>query len=283
MTTKPTEEVVIYKIHKHENAMQTASSRSSQHAAIKGEEEPDDAKGRVRSINRVFSRISSIPSAKVGLPTKLSVDEKGHLTLMQRPGMMNRVVSKVVSLKSADRFVIRSARKLEENNLAQGRVIRVQSVDGVVITSTRMDELRDDAVAKSNSTLLTVSSHKDSNHCDALHRSQLQKDALLLAKAKQAVRPARAKDKDCVRNTSAPDTFIITVDKNASKTSKESSSFNEGDGETSILHRISGAVDACSMRLCFERDEENFIVIVPQGFLDDDVSSISGLSRFFDR
>eukprot|EP00986_Skeletonema_menzelii_P020610 scaffold31783_cov160-Skeletonema_menzelii.AAC.5 len=36
----------------------------------------------------------------------------------------------------------------------------------------------------------------------ALHRSQLQKDALLLAKAKQAVRPGRAKDKDFVRNTS---------------------------------------------------------------------------------
>lgn len=120
----------------------------------------------------------------------------------------------------------------------------------------------------------------------ALHRSQLQKDALLLAKAKQAVRPGRAKDKDFVRNTSAPntsapDTFIIAVDKNASKTSKESSSSNEGDEETSILHRISGAVDACSMHLCFER-EENFIVIVPQGILEDDVSSISGLSRFFD-
>ena len=274
MTTKPPEEVVILKIQKPK---QKASSRFSQHARINDEEGPNGTKGRVRSINRVFSRISSTPSAKSRLP-QLSVDEKGHLTLTQKPSMMNRVVSKVFNLKTAGRVVITSARKVEGKNLAQARVIRVQSADGVVITSTRMDKLR---AAKSSSTLLTVPSQEDegSNHCDgALDRSQLQKDALLLAKAKQAVQPTRAKDKRCVRSTSTPDTFIITVDKTASKASKEPSS-NEGDEETSIFW---GAVDACSMRLCFERDEEEFIVIVPEGFLNDDLSSISGLSRFFD-
>ena len=274
MTTKPPEEVVILKIQK--SKQKAISSHSSRHAPIKDEEGPNGVKGRVRSINRVFSRISSMPSAKSSAP-QLSVDGKGHLTLTQKPSMMNRVVSKVFNLKTAGRVVITSARKVEGKNLAQARVIRVQSADGVVITSTRMDKLR----AKSSSTLLTVPSQEDegSNHCDgALDRSQLQKDALLLAKAKQAVQPTRAKDKRCVRSTSTPDTFIITVDKTASKASKEPSS-NEGDEETSIFW---GAVDACSMRLCFERDEEEFIVIVPEGFLNDDLSSISGLSRFFD-
>ena len=279
MTTKPPEEVVILKIQKPKQ--KAISSHSSRHAPIKDEEGLNGVKGRVRSINRVFSRISSIPSAKSSAP-QLSVDEKGHLTLTQKPSMMNRVVSKVFNLKTAGRVVITSARKVEGNNLAQARVIRVQSADGVVITSTRMDELRADAIAKSSSTLLTVPSQEDevSNHCDdELDRSQLQKDALLLAKAKQAVQPTRAKDKRCVRSTSTPDTFIITVDKTASKASREPSSSSEGDEETSIFW---GAVDACSMRLCFERDEEEFIIIVPEGFLNDDLSSISGLSRFFD-
>mmetsp|Transcript_29346 Transcript_29346/g.59088 ORF Transcript_29346/g.59088 Transcript_29346/m.59088 type:complete len:265 (-) Transcript_29346:64-858(-) len=263
--TKPTEEAVI----KQAKAKQAAPSRSSQHEPIKEVKEQDDVKGRVRSINRIFSRISIVPSSKTGLPAQVSVDSKRHLTT-PRPRTTNSLVSKVTST-------------MKDKNFDQATtVFRLQSEEGVVITSTRkVDELREDAFAKSNSTLMTVSSHEDSNYCGAKNRSQLQNDALLLASAKQAVGPARAKDKDYVRNTSTPNTFIVADDKKTSGTNKESDLIDEEDREASIFRRIGGAVDACSMRLCFERDEEQFIVIIPEGyFVDDDVSSLSGLSRF---
>ncbi|KAK1749233.1 hypothetical protein QTG54_001172 [Skeletonema marinoi] len=281
--TKPTEEAVIFKSHKQEKAKQAATSRSSQHEPIKEVKEQDDVKGRVRSINRIFSRISIVPSAKSGLPAQVSVDTKRHLTLTPRPRTANSLVSKVFSPESANGVVITSTRTMEDKNFDQSTtVFRLQSEEGVVITSTRkVDELREDAFAKSNSTLMTVSSHEDSNYCGAKNRSQLQNDALLLASAKQAVGPARAKDKDYARNTSTPNTFIVADDKKTSGTNKESDLIDEEDREASIFRRIGGAVDACSMRLCFERDEEQFIVIVPEGyFVDDDVSSLSGLSRF---
>jgi|SaaInl74LU_5_DNA_1037368.scaffolds.fasta_scaffold17482_1 hypothetical protein len=281
--TKPTEEAVIFKSHKQAKAKQAAPSRSSQHEPIKEGKEQDDDKGRVRSINRIFSRISIVTSAKSGLPAQVSVDSKRHLTLTPRPTTANSLVSKVFSPESANEVVITSTRTMEDKNFDQATtVIRLQSEEGVVITSTRkVDELREDAFAKSNSTLMTVSSHEDSNYCGAKNRSQLQNDALLLASAKQAVGPARAKDKDHVRNTSTPNTFIVAEDKKTSGTNKESDLVDEEDKEASILHRIGGAVDACSMRLCFERDEEQFIVIIPEEyFVDDDVSSLSGLSRF---
>eukprot|EP00984_Skeletonema_dohrnii_P016584 scaffold7407_cov120-Skeletonema_dohrnii-CCMP3373.AAC.6 len=277
--TKPTEEAVIFKGHKQAKAKQAVTSRSSQHEPIKEVKEQDDVKGRVRSINRIFSRISIVPSAKSGLPAQVSVDTKRHLTLTPRPTTTNSLVNP----ESANGVIITSTRTMEDKNFNQARVFRLQSEEGVVITSTRkVDELREDAFAKSNSTLMTVvSSHEDSNYCGAKNRSQLQNDALLLASAKQAVGPARAKDKDYVRNTSTPNTFIVADDKKTSGTNKESDLTDEEDREASIFRRIGGAVDACSMRLCFERDEEQFIVIIPEEYIvDDDVSSLSGLSRF---
>ena len=272
--TKPTEEVVIFKLHEQAKAKAKQTVKESNGYGVKG---------RARSISRVFSRISSIPSATPALSRQELVDAKGHLNLTPRSGTgtanMNRVVSKVFSLESEEGVVITSTRKVEDKKISQAQVFEV-----VVTSDRKANELRDqdDVVAKSNSTPLTISSHEDNSYCDTLYRSQLQKDALLLASTKQAVQPARAKCNDYVGNTSTPDTFIIDVDKKTTGTTnnKESGLFEEEDGGTGIFHTIGGAVDACSMRLCFERDEEHFIVIVPKGFcvdVDDDVSTISGL------
>ena len=205
--TKPVEEVVILKLPKQAKAKVKQAAEESNGNGVKG---------RVRSISKAFSRISSIPSATSALPKQESVDAKRHLHLTPRSGTgtanMNRV--QVFSLESEDGVVITSTRNVEDENFSQAQV---QSADGVVRTPDRkVNELRvqDETVEKLNSTPVTILSHEDNDDCDALHRSQLRQDALLLASAKQAVRPPRAKGCDRVRITSTPDTFIIDVDKN---------------------------------------------------------------------
>ncbi len=273
--------VVSLQFHKAEQT----TSRSSVSEPTKEVVEPNNVEGRVRSINRVFSRMTSTPPATSNLPTQMPVDKssEGHLT--PKPKSMSRGISKVFSIASEDGFVITSTRKVEEHkNVIE--VIRLQSEEGVVITSTReVDKPQvDDAPANDNSTLSTILSHEDSKECDALHQTQLQKDALLLAHVKQTVQSTLANDE--IRNASMLDTVIVADAKKTFGTSKES---DKKDVETSIFSRLSGVVGACSMRLCFESGEpknnrEGEQIIIPQGYgdpdLDDDMSSLTGMSRF---
>jgi len=272
--TKPVEEVVVLKLPQAKAKVKQTAEESN----------GNGVKGGVRSISKVFSRILSTPSATSALPKQELVDAKRHLYLTPRStANRNRNRVQVFSLESADGVVITSTRNVEDENFSQ---TQVQSADGVVITPDRkVNELRDQdgMVEKSNSTPLTILSHEDNDYCDALHRSQLRKDALLLASAKQAVPPPRAKGSDSIRNTSTPGpgTLIIDVDKNTTVTNKEPDLFEQGNVGASIFHRIGVAVDACSMRLCFERDEDEdkFIIVIPHGFCvdaNDDVSTISG-------
>ncbi len=262
--SKPVEEVVILKLPKQANAKVKQAAEESKGNGVKR---------RVKSIGRVFSRISSTPSATFALPKQELVDAKRHLYLTPRSGSgtANRNRVQVFSLESADGVVITSTRSVDDKTFSQAQV---QPADGVVTPDRKANELRvqDDMVG--NSTPLTILSHEDNEYCDALHRSQLRKDALLLASAKQAVRPPRAKGSDSRRNISSPSTFILDVDKNT-VSNKEPDLFEQEDVGASIC----GAFDACSMRLCFERDEDKFIVVIPHGFCvdaNDDVSSISG-------
>lgn len=262
---------------------QQTTSRSSEPEPTKEVKEPKEVKGRVRSISRVFSRMTSTLSSK---STQISVDKssKGHLTPRHRS--MNRVTSKVFSLASEDGIVITSTRKVEDKKNFT-KVFQLHSEKGVVITSTRkVDEPQNYVYANDNSTLSTILSHEDSKECNALQGAQLQKDALLLELVKQTAQSTIANDE--VRNTSMPDALIIADAKKTSCCSPRPSFVlpcDKKDGETTIFDRIRGAVGVCSIGLCFEsqpkknREGESIIM---RSMKDDDMSSLSGMSRFYE-
>lgn len=257
------------------------TSLSSEPEPTNEVEEPNTDKGRVRSINRVFSRMTSTPSVVSAPPTQISFDKNagGHST--PRARSISRVISKVFSIASEDGIVRTSTRKVERKNLT--KVIRV------LITPTgKIDEPQeDDAASNDLSTLPTILSHEDGNEGDVVHEAQLQKDALLLAYAKQTVQSTLANDEN--RNATMLGSLINSNAKETHGSGKESD--KEGV-ETSMLNRISGAFGACSMRLCFERDEpaknrEGQQITISQGygdlpnFVEDDMSSLSGMSSFY--
>lgn len=225
---------------------------------VKPEQMPAEVKERGRSINRVFSRMTSTPSMLSDLPTQVSFgrSEKGRLGTTRRS--INRAISKVFSLESEEGVVITSTRKLNPDDKVT-KVFRLQSEEGVVITSTRkVDEPQDDFTAS------TISTSASLEH--TMLQAQLENDALLLAAARKNVQSNV--------NKLTPRKSEGEARKNVCDTK---------DGEASIFNIISGAVGACSIRLCFERDEQPVnrkeVVIVSEAFVDD-MSSLSGLSRF---
>ena len=271
-----TQQVVSLKFHKVKQ-----TSRSQHEPEQLPRPQAEKVKERVRSISRVFSRTQS------DLPKNISFDTCETGRLGARPRSINRVFSRVFSLASEDGVVITSTRKVADEHCT--KLFRLPSEKGVVITSARkVEEHQHDLTASDDSIFSNISSHfEDEKESDALRQVQdSDDDELLLTATKQTettlIQTVQSKAKnEEVRNVRMFYSFCMTDEPDRSNINYPK------DEETSIWHKFSvalGSFGSCSpFRSCFEGPicHEGEEVVIPRDELDD-MSSLSGMSRFHD-